>query len=46
MGAVCILFCLPDDLDDVTATRSLPLSEVEQVWAAAAGMPRIVFQMP
>ncbi len=28
------------------ATKTFPLSEVEDVWAAAAGMPRIVFQMP
>jgi NADPH:quinone reductase-like Zn-dependent oxidoreductase len=28
------------------ATKILPVSEVEQVWAAAESMPRIVFQMP
>ncbi len=28
------------------ATKTFPLSEVENVWAAAGGMPRIVFQTP
>jgi len=28
------------------ATKTLPLSEVEQVWATAENMPRTVFQMP
>jgi len=28
------------------ATKAFPLSEVEHVWEAANGMPRIVFQMP
>jgi NADPH:quinone reductase-like Zn-dependent oxidoreductase len=27
------------------ATKTFPLSEVEHVWAAANGMPRVVFQM-
>ncbi len=28
------------------ATKTFPLSEVERVWAAASGMPRIVFRVP
>jgi hypothetical protein len=28
------------------ATKTFPLSEVEQVWATAENMPRTVFQMP
>lgn len=27
-------------------TKIFPLSDVEHVWAAANGMPRIVFKMP
>ena len=43
-GAVYDTVHLPGGFE--IATKTFPLSEVEQVWATAENMPRTVFQMP